>query len=115
MRITSKMKFLPGLIGERGDDGISTELQIGSVSTLSYGSSATALITGSAPLQTMSLGLPSGATGPVGEGEGGLFFETRAAAASATIAVDINAIRTAGFSSVGDGGHGLYKRRSGAP
>jgi hypothetical protein len=55
---------------------------------------------------------PAGATGPVGEGEGGLFFESRAAAVSATIGASITAIRTAGYSTVGDRGHGLYRKKS---
>ncbi len=56
-----------------------------------------------------------GVTGPVGEGSGGLFFESRTGAAGATVGVDIKTIRTAGFAAVGDGGHGLYKRRATAP
>jgi len=38
-------------------------LSIGTVNTLSVGSSATATITGSAPTQTLNLGIPVGATG----------------------------------------------------
>jgi hypothetical protein len=61
-----------------------------------------------------------GATGPAGstavaEGTGGFFFESRTAAAAATLTAPIHAIRTAGFATYGDGGHGLYKRLSGAP
>src|SRR4051794_17019999 len=42
-------------------------------------------------------------------------FDSRAAAVAATIPAVVQSFRTAGFSAVGDGGHGLYKRRGGAP
>jgi hypothetical protein len=61
-----------------------------------------------------------GATGPAGstavaEGTGGFFFESRTAAAAATLTAPIHAIRTAGFATYGDGGHALYKRLPSAP
>jgi len=103
------MKAVVGLVGP------ANELSIGTVETLSYGSSATALISGSAPLQTLSLALPEGRTGPVGEGSGGLFFESRAAAASGSIGEGIKTIRTAGFGSAADRGDALYGRRNTHP
>jgi hypothetical protein len=37
-------------------------------------------------------------------------FETRAAAVAATISATVDALRTGGYATAGDGGHGLYKR-----
>jgi hypothetical protein len=91
-----QLKFSSGQPGAPGQNAV---LTVGSVT-----------ITGSAPLQTLSLGLPEGRTGPVGEGSGGLFFDSRASAASATIGAGITTIRTAGYAAPGDGGHGLYTR-----
>src|SRR5215204_4091852 len=56
-----------------------------------------------------------GFTGPVGEGDGGLFFLSRAALLGFTIAGDVFAVRTAGFANPGDGGDGLYYRLGSAP
>jgi hypothetical protein len=107
-----KLKFASGLPGVPGE---ASDLQEGSVTTLDASADADFSITGTPPNQILNLSLPRGLTGPVGEGSGGLFFETRTAAASATIGTGISAIRTAGFSAFGDGGHGLYKRRSTNP
>jgi hypothetical protein len=83
-----RLKFLPGLVGPSGADG--TDGVIGATG-------------------------PQGLTGPVAEGSGGLFFESRTAAAGASIGAGINSIRTAGFAAFGDKGHAIYKRRTGAP
>jgi len=55
-----------GLQGPTGASGPSNVLSIGSVTTLSAGSSATATITGSSPIQTLNLGIPQGAAGGAG-------------------------------------------------
>jgi len=52
-----------GLQGPTGAAGPSNVLSIGSVTTLAAGSSATATITGSSPIQTLNLGIPQGAAG----------------------------------------------------
>lgn len=52
-----------GLQGPTGAAGPSNSLSIGTVTTLSAGSSATATITGSSPVQTLNLGIPQGAAG----------------------------------------------------
>ena len=52
-----------GLQGPTGPAGPSNALSIGTVTTLAAGSSATATITGSSPVQTLNLGIPQGATG----------------------------------------------------
>lgn len=64
----------PGPPGTDGDDGADStipgppnSLRIGTVSTLPAGSQATASITGTAPDQTLSLGVPTGATGTPGD------------------------------------------------
>lgn len=107
-----KLKFASGLPGVPGE---ASDLQEGSVTTLDASADADFSITGTPPNQILNLSLPRGLTGPVGEGSGGLFFTTRSAAASATIASDIKVIRTAGYSAVGDRGHGLHKRVSALP
>lgn len=48
-----------------GPTGPANSLSIGTVTTLTPGSSATAAITGSAPSQTLSLGIPQGAAGTI--------------------------------------------------
>jgi len=55
-----------GPTGPVGPTGPANSLAIGTVSTLPYGSPATATITGSPPTQTLDLGLPTGAQGPSG-------------------------------------------------
>lgn len=60
--------------GEQGEQGIqgnagpANTLSIGTVTTLAAGSSATATITGTAPNQTLNLGIPEGAAGSGGSG-----------------------------------------------
>lgn len=57
-----------GLQGETGDTGPAgppNTLEIGSVTTLSPGSNATAEITGDAPNQTLNLGIPQGEQGGI--------------------------------------------------
>jgi len=53
----------PGLQGPTGAAGPSNVLSIGTVTTLAAGSSATATITGSSPIQTLNLGVPQGIPG----------------------------------------------------
>lgn len=55
-----------GNTGPTGGNGPANTLSVGTVSTLSPGASATASVTGSAPSQTLNLGIPSGLTGPTG-------------------------------------------------
>lgn len=50
----------------KGPAGPANTLTIGTVTTTAPGSSATASVTGTAPNQTLNLGLPQGATGPQG-------------------------------------------------
>ncbi|MGR7890392.1 prophage tail fiber N-terminal domain-containing protein [Klebsiella aerogenes] len=57
-----------GQQGEKGDTGPANSLSIGTVTTLDAGSDATAEITGDAPNQTLSLGIPRGADGEMPEG-----------------------------------------------
>lgn len=65
----------------------------------------------------------TGATGPQGvPGLDGVVvgavaadFDTRTAAAAATISSIVNIVRTGGYSTVGDGGGATYKRRVGVP
>lgn len=51
----------------RGDTGPSNSLSIGTVTSVITGGSATASISGTAPTQTLNLGLPIGATGAAGD------------------------------------------------
>ncbi len=69
-----------GATGSTGATGPANSLAIGTVSTLSAGSSATASVTGTAPSQTLSLGIPTGATGATG---------TAGAAATVTVGTTI--------------------------
>jgi hypothetical protein len=55
-----------GLQGPTGPAGPSNSLSIGTVTTLPAGSSATATITGSSPVQTLNLAIPQGASGGAG-------------------------------------------------
>jgi hypothetical protein len=54
--------------GATGATGPANTLAIGTVTTLTAGSSATATITGTAPTQTLNLGIPKGADGTTGAG-----------------------------------------------
>lgn len=56
--------------GADGDDGVTPEFTIGTVTTLSAGSNATATITGTKENPVLNLGIPKGADGASG-GEGG--------------------------------------------
>lgn len=53
--------------GLQGADGDPANLTIGTVSTLSAGSNATATLTGTAPDYTLDFGIPAGATGAQGD------------------------------------------------
>jgi len=52
--------------GETGDTGPANTLAVGAVTTLAAGSPATATITGTAPNQTLALGIPQGPIGQPG-------------------------------------------------
>ena len=54
--------------GPTGATGPANTLSIGTVTTLSAGSAATATITGTAPTQTLNLGIPKGTDGTTGAG-----------------------------------------------
>jgi hypothetical protein len=56
-----------------------------------------------------------GPTGPTTIGTGGLAIGTKAAMASATIEASLTFAYTAGYTTAGDGGGGLYKRLATAP
>lgn len=60
-----------GSAGEDGADGVTPALSIGTVTTLSAGSSATATITGTAEKPVLNLGIPKGKDGTSGGGTGG--------------------------------------------
>lgn len=55
-----------GATGATGPAGPANTLTIGTVTTLTPGSSATATVSGTAPNQTLDLGIPQGATGATG-------------------------------------------------
>ena len=57
--------------GAKGDTGATPNLQIGDVTTLAAGSSATATITGTADNPLLNLGIPKGKDGSGGSGGGG--------------------------------------------
>ena len=52
--------------GPKGDTGITPQLSIGSVTTLTAGSAATATLTGTAAAPVLNLGIPKGADGAAG-------------------------------------------------
>lgn len=54
-------------VGASGPAGPANTLTIGTVTTVAAGGSATASISGTAPNQTLSLGVPTGATGAQGD------------------------------------------------
>ena len=53
-------------VGVSGPAGPANTLSIGTVTTVAAGGSATASVTGTAPTQTLNLGIPTGATGATG-------------------------------------------------
>ena len=55
-----------GSAGATGATGPANTLAVGTVTTLAAGASATATLTGTAPSQTLNLGIPQGATGSGG-------------------------------------------------
>ena len=60
---TSTMDVMNGADGEPGAEGITPEITIGTVETLSAGSNATATITGTAEKPVLNLGIPKGSDG----------------------------------------------------
>lgn len=64
--ISTALRGLQGGTGLTGATGPANTLAIGTVSSLSPGASATATVTGTAPTQTLNLGIPQGIQGPVG-------------------------------------------------
>lgn len=61
----------PGANGSDGADGITPVFRIGTVTTLSAGSNATASITGTTANPVLNLGIPKGQDGTNGSGGGG--------------------------------------------
>ena len=59
-----------GPAGSPGKDGVTPNIQIGTVTTLDAGSDATASMTGTAAEPLLNLGIPRGATGDSGSGNG---------------------------------------------
>lgn len=59
-----------GAQGAKGDTGATPNIQIGDVTTLAAGSSATAMITGTADNPLLNLGIPKGKDGSGGSGSG---------------------------------------------
>jgi hypothetical protein len=83
-------------------------------------------VTPGSPISTklkFALGIPGiqgeqgiqGYTGATTIGTGGLAFETRAAVEGATVEAVVKSVYTAGYTSAGDGGHGIYRRMLLAP
>ena len=63
---STSWNLVGNLRGATGETGSANSLSVGTVSSLSVGTSATASITGTAPTQTLNLGIPIGATGATG-------------------------------------------------
>ena len=64
-------KGATGSPGSPGKDGVTPDIQIGTVTTLEPGEDATASMTGTAALPLLNLGIPKGAKGDKGDGGGG--------------------------------------------
>ena len=65
---SAAVQVVNGQDGADGQDGQTPDLQIGTVTTLSAGASATASVTGSAPNFSLNLGIPRGSDGEAGPG-----------------------------------------------
>lgn len=89
---------LAGTPGATGSPGPPNALSIGAVTTLSPGASATATITGTAPNQTLSLGIPAGqnGTGLIDGNKG----DITVSASGATWAINAGAIVNADFANM---------------
>lgn len=78
---TEEIHTLQGVKGQKGDpgapgnDGVTPNLTIGTVETLDAGTSATATITGDKENPVLNLGIPKGADGQGGSGEGGISYD----------------------------------------
>ncbi len=113
-----------GITGSTGADGPANTLTIGTVTTLGPGVPATASVTGTAPNQTLALGLPrgdagaagaAGATGATGPAGPTMIFSTRAAFIAATIPVGIDRVQLQGRTTATDGGGAIFNRLASAP
>ena len=114
------MAVSPILIGDMPNDKLGDPVRIAFQKVNGNFSSVEAAIAAVETLATGPMGPlgpvgPVGATGPVGEGTGGLFFTSLAAAKLFDFPAAIKVVRTAGFADFGDLGHGMYYRRATAP
>lgn len=73
--IGTETEWLESLKGSDGNDGTTPNLTIGTVETLEAGSDATATITGDKENPVLNLGIPKGADGQGGSGEGGISYD----------------------------------------
>jgi hypothetical protein len=83
---------------EAVDDRVNTLLTAGSNITLDYNDS----------VNTLTINASGG-------GGGATEYDTATDFGAATISADIQAVRTSGYTTLGDGGHGLYVRLAAAP
>lgn len=73
----SQAKASGAFKGDKGDTGTTPKLSIGTVTTLSAGSNATASITGTTTNPVLNLGIPKGADGSGGSGGTGGYTPVR--------------------------------------
>jgi lysophospholipase L1-like esterase len=90
---------------ETGPPGPANSLAIGTVSTLDAGSTATAIITGASPSQTLSLGIPKGDKGDIGpQGASAITGMSGDGTGNATLTGKFTADTVAAVTSVSAGG-----------
>ena len=75
IKVNGEWVEVPCLKGEPGNDGTTPNLTIGTVEALASGSEATATITGDKENPVLNLGIPKGADGQGGSGEGGISYD----------------------------------------